>query len=161
MRYFIDKCACFFDFGDADRHFAYHIPLRARRNETLANAMLALAARHRSRTPDVDLYVADRYYHTCLQSLIPRLGDPTATKVDELLAAIVILRLLEEMDGPSQVWRCGPLLTFRSPNRRQRSSKASLRDSSHHHRLSGTICAAAYEAKNKDVVHEQVEEVRK
>ncbi|KIW93778.1 uncharacterized protein Z519_05093 [Cladophialophora bantiana CBS 173.52] len=98
MRYFIDNCACFFDFSDADRHFAYHVPLRARRNATLANAMLALAARHRSRTGDFEPFAADRYYNACLQTMIPKLGDSTAIRDDELLAAIVILRLLEEMD---------------------------------------------------------------
>ncbi|KAK5467072.1 hypothetical protein LTS15_000042 [Exophiala xenobiotica] len=97
-RYFVDYCACFFDFSDFHRHFAYDVPLRARRNATLANAMLALAARHRSRTQEYDPYVSDRYYHECLQTLIPRLGDPAAIKDDELLAAVIILRLLEEMD---------------------------------------------------------------
>ncbi|KAK5206821.1 hypothetical protein LTR47_009685 [Exophiala xenobiotica] len=98
-RYFVDYCACFFDFSDFHRHFAYDVPLRARRNATLANAMLALAARHRSRAQEDDPYVSDRYYHECLQTLIPRLGDPAAIKDDELLAAVIILRLLEEMDG--------------------------------------------------------------
>ncbi|KAK5265303.1 hypothetical protein LTR96_009205 [Exophiala xenobiotica] len=98
-RYFVDYCACFFDFSDFHCHFAYDVPLRARRNATLANAMLALAARHRSRTQEYDPYVSDRYYHECLQTLIPRLGDPAAIKDDELLAAVIILRLLEEMDG--------------------------------------------------------------
>ncbi|KIX03553.1 uncharacterized protein Z518_07106 [Rhinocladiella mackenziei CBS 650.93] len=98
MRYFIDHCSCFFDFSDIHRHFTYDVPLRARGNAMLANAMLALAARHRSRTRNCDPYIADRYYHDCLQSLIPRLGDSTAARDDELLAAIVILRLLEEMD---------------------------------------------------------------
>ncbi|OAL26834.1 hypothetical protein AYO22_04001 [Fonsecaea multimorphosa] len=100
MRYFIDNCACFFDFSDADRHFAYAVPLRARQNPTLANAMLALAARHRSRTREYEPFAADRYYNACLQTMIPRLGDKSAIQDDELLAAIVILRLLEEMDVP-------------------------------------------------------------
>lgn len=98
-RHFVDHCSGFFDFSDIYRHFAYEVPLKARRNATLANAMLALAARHRSRTQAYDPYVAHRYYHDCLQTLIPRLGDSTAVNDDELLAAIVILRLLEEMDG--------------------------------------------------------------
>ncbi|KAJ9637017.1 hypothetical protein H2204_004940 [Knufia peltigerae] len=98
MRYFVDHCACFFDFSDSRRHFACDVPQRARRNGMLANAMLALAARHRSRTRHYDSYISDRYYHECLQALIPRLGDFAAIKDDELLAAVVILRLLEEMD---------------------------------------------------------------
>ncbi|KAH0839277.1 hypothetical protein FOPE_05274 [Fonsecaea pedrosoi] len=100
MRYFIDNCACFFDFSDADRHFADEVPLRARQNATLANAMLALAARHRSRTGEFEHFAADRYYNACLQTMIPKLGDKSAIQDDELLAAIVILRLLEEMDVP-------------------------------------------------------------
>ncbi|OAP56558.1 hypothetical protein AYL99_09737 [Fonsecaea erecta] len=100
MRYFIDNCACFFDFSDAKRHFAYEVPLRARQNATLANAMLALAARHRSRADASETFAADQYYNACLQTMIPRLGDKSAIEDDELLAAIVILRLLEEMDVP-------------------------------------------------------------
>lgn len=101
MRYFVDHCACFFDFSDFCRHFAYDVPQRARRNGMLANAMLALAARHRSRTHQYDSYISDRYYHKCLQALIPKLGESGAIKDDELLASVVILRLLEEMDGQS------------------------------------------------------------
>lgn len=101
MRYFVERCACFFDFSDINRHFAHEVPQRARRNGMLANAMLALAARHRSRVQDYDAYISDHYYQKCLQALIPRLSSPSATQNDELLAAVVILRLLEEMDGRS------------------------------------------------------------
>jgi hypothetical protein len=61
--------------------------------------MLALAARQQSRTAGTDSILADQYYQHCLQTLIPRLGESSAVQDDELLAAIVILRLLEEMDG--------------------------------------------------------------
>ena len=78
------------------------MPCRARWNDTLANAVLALAARHFSRTSTLDPLVSHQYYQACLQTLIPALGDANAVQNDELFAAVVILRLLEEMDGKVQ-----------------------------------------------------------
>lgn len=68
----------------------------------LANALLALSARHMHRTqPDfsVDEYLADRYNDACLQVLIPTLASDTAVEDDDLLATLCLLRLLEEIDG--------------------------------------------------------------
>lgn len=75
------------------------MPQRARSNRTLATAILALSARHLSRTTQFDSFVADHYHQECLQTLIPILGESTAVLDDALLAALVVLRLLEEMDG--------------------------------------------------------------
>lgn len=46
-------------------------------------------------------YVADRYYQLCLSTLIPSLDDVEAVMDETLLAATVVLRMLEEMDGAS------------------------------------------------------------
>lgn len=75
------------------------MPQRARNNRTLASAIFALSARHLSRTTKFDSFVADRYHQECLQTLIPILGETTTRIDDALLAALVALRLLEEMDG--------------------------------------------------------------
>ncbi|RYZ87532.1 MAG: hypothetical protein EOP04_11475 [Proteobacteria bacterium] len=68
----------------------------------LANALLALSARHMHRTqPDsgIDEYLADRYNDACLRVLIPTLALDTAVEDDDLLATLCLLRLLEEIDG--------------------------------------------------------------
>lgn len=88
-----------FDCTDRERHFALHIPYRARYCQTLFNAILAMSARHLSRTTSFDPFVSDRYYRLCLETLIPALNDHEVTMDDDLLAATVILRLLEEFDG--------------------------------------------------------------
>ncbi|KAK2799083.1 hypothetical protein FQN50_008589 [Emmonsiellopsis sp. PD_5] len=99
LRHFVDNVACFFDFCDSERHFAREVPQRAKTCRTLRNAVLALSARHLSRTGEFDPFVSDRYYQECLKTLIPSLNDEAATSNDELLASTVILRLLEEFDG--------------------------------------------------------------
>lgn len=88
-----------FDCTDHQQHFAVHIPLRARYCDALFNAIMALSARHLSCTTRFDPYVSDHYYQACLETLIPALDDHGVTMDDDLLAATVILRLLEEFDG--------------------------------------------------------------
>jgi hypothetical protein len=60
---------------------------------------MALSARHLSCTTAFNTFVSDRYYQACLETLIPALNDHGVTMDDDLLAATVILRLLEEFDG--------------------------------------------------------------
>ncbi|KAK7408209.1 hypothetical protein QQX98_009618 [Neonectria punicea] len=48
----------------------------------------------------MDAYVSDRYHQRCLNSLVPMLGDPDALLDQDLFAAIVILRTLEEIEVP-------------------------------------------------------------
>lgn len=76
-----------------------YIPYRARHCETLFNAILAMSARHLSRTESLDPFLSDYYYQACLESLIPALDNHGVTMDDDLLAATVILRLLEEYNG--------------------------------------------------------------
>lgn len=98
VHHFIVTVSRFFDFCDEQRHFARVVPVRARSNSTLANALLACSARHLSLTTDFDHTVADAYYQNCLEALIPAI----ATRVDDetLLAATVILRFMEELEIP-------------------------------------------------------------
>lgn len=88
-----------FDCTDHQRHFAIHIPYRARYCETLFNAIMALSARQLSCTTSYDAFVSAQYYQACLETLIPALNDQEVTMDNDLLAATVILRLLEEFDG--------------------------------------------------------------
>ncbi|KAH9867616.1 hypothetical protein IAQ61_008210 [Plenodomus lingam] len=98
LQHYIENVALFFDMMDNECHFGVHVVQRARQNSTLMNAILALSARQLSRTTDFDPYIADAYYQRCFDTLIPALNDSVAIKEESLLAATIILRLLEEMN---------------------------------------------------------------
>ncbi|PSN67793.1 hypothetical protein BS50DRAFT_348932 [Corynespora cassiicola Philippines] len=98
LQHYIDNVALFFDMVDDRRHFGNHIVQRAKKNSTLMNAILALSARQLSRTTDFDPYVADAYYQRCFETLIPALNDKISVHDEALLAATIILRLMEEMN---------------------------------------------------------------
>jgi hypothetical protein len=83
---------------DDEQHFRNHVVQRAKKNSTLMNAILALSARQLSRTTDFDPFVADAYYQRCFETLIPALNDSVAIRDESLLAATIILRLMEEMN---------------------------------------------------------------
>ncbi|KAJ4223427.1 hypothetical protein NW759_006061 [Fusarium solani] len=100
MRYFIEKIARRFDLCDPERHFALVVPWRAAFCPPLLDAALALSARCLSRTTDFDSYISNRYYQRCLNALISTLGIADALKNQDLFAAVVLLRTLEEIDGP-------------------------------------------------------------
>ncbi|OCK75378.1 hypothetical protein K432DRAFT_429464 [Lepidopterella palustris CBS 459.81] len=100
MRYFLENLAASFDLCDPDRHFALVVPQRAAVCPTLLNAIFAASARHLSRVSEFDPYVADRYHQECLKHLIPMLSDSAAIMDENLLAATVILRFLEEVEVP-------------------------------------------------------------
>jgi len=69
---------------------------------------MAMSARHLNRTTHFDPFVSDHYYQACLEKLIPALDNHGVTMDDDLLAATVILRLLEEFDGEQWIYlhRC-------------------------------------------------------
>ncbi|CAN9445146.1 unnamed protein product [Alternaria alternata] len=98
LLHYIENVALFFDMVDTRDHFGVHIVQMAKQNSTLMNAILALSARQLSRTTDFDPYIADAYYQRCFDTLIPALNDNVTIKEEPLLAATVILRLLEEMN---------------------------------------------------------------
>ncbi|KAH7089532.1 hypothetical protein FB567DRAFT_439127 [Paraphoma chrysanthemicola] len=98
LQHYIENVALFFDMVDNKCHFGIHVVQRAKKNSTLMNAILALSARQLSRTTDFDAYIADAYYQRCFDTLIPALNDSVAIKEESLLAATIILRLLEEMN---------------------------------------------------------------
>ncbi|TXB96275.1 hypothetical protein FocTR4_00015797 [Fusarium oxysporum f. sp. cubense] len=100
MRYFIESVARRFDLCDPKRHFALVVPWRAAFCPPLLDAALALSARCLSRTTDFDSYISNRYYQRCLNSLISTLELADALKNQDLFAAVVLLRTLEEIDGP-------------------------------------------------------------
>ncbi|RLL97680.1 hypothetical protein CFD26_107265 [Aspergillus turcosus] len=85
-------------YSDADRHFSITVPHLARRSPILCRAVSALAARHLSCTGNYDSSVADDYHKQCIELLIPALNEPNAAADDKLLAALVLLRLYEQVN---------------------------------------------------------------
>jgi hypothetical protein len=61
---------------------------------------MAVSARHACQTTNITLplYLADHYQTECFKTLIPVLSDSEAVLDETLLATIVILRLLEELE---------------------------------------------------------------
>ncbi|KAG0650412.1 hypothetical protein D0Z07_2894 [Hyphodiscus hymeniophilus] len=103
MRYFVENLARWFDLCDYERHFALIVPKRAATCPMLLNAILAVSARHLSflgRSDICDLSDFVRYQEQCLYHFIPSLNDSEAILDENILAATVILRYLEEVDVP-------------------------------------------------------------
>ncbi|RDL31905.1 uncharacterized protein BP5553_09307 [Venustampulla echinocandica] len=100
MRYFVNHLSIWFDYCDPQRHFLNEVVRSASTNSTLLNAILAVSAKHMSLNGEFDRYASDKYQRKCLQKLIPALNDHTFLLDETLLAATVILRLLDEMTEP-------------------------------------------------------------
>lgn len=99
MRFFVETASTCLDLCDPDRHFALVVPHRAAESPILLNAIFACAARYLSRISDFDPYVAEKYHQECLKHLIPMLSDSAAVMDENLLAATIILRFFEEVEG--------------------------------------------------------------
>ncbi|KAI0097575.1 hypothetical protein GGR51DRAFT_540777 [Nemania sp. FL0031] len=98
--YWVRNLAPLFDLCDHERHFATVIPQHATTCSPLLNAILAASAKHSSRMGLIDPVVADKYYQASLTTIIPLLFSNAVAEDENLLAAIVILRFVEEVDGP-------------------------------------------------------------
>lgn len=87
------------DLCDPHRHFELVVPERAGTCKTLLNAILAIAARHLSWTSEFDPLASNRYHNECLKYLTPMLNHASTLSDENLFAATIILRMLEEMEG--------------------------------------------------------------
>lgn len=107
FRYFIDDSAVCLDMCDPERHFGRIVPQRAMSCPPLFHAMLAAAAQRLSRVSAFDSRIAEVHHQNCLRTLIPELSSSTAAMDENLLASVVILRFMEEVEvspagpGPS------------------------------------------------------------
>lgn len=77
---------------------------------TLLNAIFALSSRHLSMHEQFDEYASTRYHQNCLRQLSSISNDSSSLNNDDLLAATILLRTLEELDGETPA-RPGPLLS--------------------------------------------------
>ncbi|KAI0967920.1 hypothetical protein F4678DRAFT_443996 [Xylaria arbuscula] len=89
-----------FDLCDHERHFATVVSQHATACPPLLNALLAASAKHSSRVGLLDPLVADKIYQESLRTIIPVLSSQDIVGDENLLAAIVILRFVEEVDIP-------------------------------------------------------------
>ncbi|KAI1641751.1 uncharacterized protein F4817DRAFT_38695 [Daldinia loculata] len=101
FRHYIQKLAICLDLCDPHRHFELVVPERAAECYMLLNAIFAIAARHLSHTTDFDPLASNRYHDECLRYLIPMLNHASTVSDENLFAATIILRMLEEMDVPT------------------------------------------------------------
>ncbi|TLS30026.1 hypothetical protein PpBr36_03195, partial [Pyricularia pennisetigena] len=98
FRHFTHSLAPWLDLCDPLTVFQTVVPRRAGTCPVLLNAIFALAARHLSHTSGYDHFAANRYHDMCLNSLIPLLQHGVGFSDENLFAAIIILRVLEEME---------------------------------------------------------------
>ncbi|KAL5358444.1 hypothetical protein BJX96DRAFT_173445 [Aspergillus floccosus] len=98
MRNFVENMALWADATDPYQHFGVEVPLRAMSEPVLRYAIFAFSSRHLDRQKNASSAEALQYHNRCLQLLIPVLSD-SENRINEIvLAAIAILRQLEEMD---------------------------------------------------------------
>lgn len=100
LRYFVTHLAHLFDLTDVHHHFRDVVPQHAMTHPILRNAVFAVAAAHKARIGGGNALVADAYEKRCLALLIPILNDENAVLGEDLLAAMVILRHIEEVNVP-------------------------------------------------------------
>ncbi|KAF2452414.1 hypothetical protein BDY21DRAFT_173906 [Lineolata rhizophorae] len=95
--HFIDYLAQWVDVCDPRRHFGTEVPRRACEHPLLTYALLAFSSHHLSILSGYEDDSPARYYSSALQILIPILDGPINALNEDILAAIVLLRLYEEM----------------------------------------------------------------
>ncbi|KAK0119490.1 hypothetical protein ONS95_010938 [Cadophora gregata] len=101
FRHYVQDLAKWLDLCDPNQHFQVEVPKRAPKYPVLLKAILALSARQlmlTNRASESNEIAARQYYDQCIKLLIPML-DNVITRADEtLFAALIILRVLEEID---------------------------------------------------------------
>ncbi|KAH8713744.1 hypothetical protein HC256_006869 [Beauveria bassiana] len=100
MKYYLEYMCNWFDLCDVSRQFALKVPLRAMSSPTLRNAIFALSSRHLSLRGQFDEYASTRYHQECLRQLSSVSHGSPDLLDDNLLAATILLRTLEELDVP-------------------------------------------------------------
>ncbi|KND90697.1 hypothetical protein TOPH_04599 [Tolypocladium ophioglossoides CBS 100239] len=101
MKYYLEYMCNWFDLCDTTRHFAIHVPRKALSCPTLLNAIFALSSRHLSlKGQQFDQWISHQYHERCLQQLSRISNDSQALLNDDLLAATILLRTLEELEVP-------------------------------------------------------------
>ena len=114
MRYYVEEIGHWLDLCDPDRHFQLVVPVVARRQPHLLNAVFAVAARHLARMPQyktpqgivyqgqllrgLDKHSPVEYMLKCMPALRRFHDTEDDDYRDSIIATAVILRQLEEID---------------------------------------------------------------
>jgi hypothetical protein len=83
--------------SNGSRHFTLIVPRLARGHPILLKAICAASARHLTGLQQCDPAIADEFHEQCIRLLIPALSDPDVAADDPILAALVILRIYEQL----------------------------------------------------------------
>ncbi|KJZ76880.1 hypothetical protein HIM_03757 [Hirsutella minnesotensis 3608] len=101
MKYYLEYMCHWFDLCDTRRHFALDVPRKAMGCPTLLNAIYALTSRHLSlKEGFCDEWISHQYHEHCLRQLSSVPHDSNHLLDDDLLAATILLRTLEELEVP-------------------------------------------------------------
>lgn len=93
--------ATWLDLCDPDEAFQKDVPKRAETSHILLNAIFALSARHLNLTTKTyDQLESNRYHSECLSQYRLMTGDAGTFQNASLFAALIILRVLEEIEMP-------------------------------------------------------------
>ncbi|TVY13716.1 hypothetical protein LARI1_G008533 [Lachnellula arida] len=129
LHYFVTDLCSWFDYCDKKRHFLNVAIPAAATDSTLLDAILAVSAKHLSLNGKFDRYASDKYQQRCLEKLIPALNDQKSLLDENLFAATIILRLLDEMTEPIGTTQGHILGThFLVRARQEPASESSLRE---------------------------------
>ncbi|KAJ5753331.1 uncharacterized protein N7511_007484 [Penicillium nucicola] len=99
MRYFIQKLAPWADICDLQSHFSTEVPRRALQSSMVLKAILALSARHDAILSGASDWEASAYHGQCLELLIVALDQAELSCDENMLIAVVILRIYEELEN--------------------------------------------------------------
>lgn len=92
------------DITDIHRHFELEVPRRALFNLIIRYAVCAFSSRHMNRAQGDEGWAESEslhYHNKCLEMLIPILSNLDHELTEDVLAAVAILRLDEEMESKS------------------------------------------------------------
>ncbi|CAG7992809.1 unnamed protein product [Penicillium salamii] len=99
MRYFIQRLAPWADICDIHSNFSTEVPRRALENPMVLKAILALSARHDAILANDSDLEASTYHGECLEMLIAALNEAETNCDENMLIAVVILRIYEELEN--------------------------------------------------------------
>ncbi|CAD0115544.1 unnamed protein product, partial [Aureobasidium uvarum] len=98
MQHFIEHLAPSIDVVCSSQIFGRLVPRMAFLSPILLTSIFAVSSKHISKTIEMTDPTAETYFQETLDHLIPVLNEPDALVEDYILAAVVILRVMEEMD---------------------------------------------------------------
>lgn len=99
MQHFIEHLAPSIDVVCSSQVFGRLVPRMAFLSPILLTSIFAVASKHISKTIETTDPAPETYFQETLDHLIPVLNEPDALVEDYILAAVVILRVMEEMDS--------------------------------------------------------------